>query len=885
MWWRRLTLSLAVGSLCALTAVDGFAQTADTTRKQMTATAIDGAAMRFDGRLDDEVWQSAQWISDFVQKEPNEGTIPDELTEVAVVYDERFLYIGARMEMKKPETMRLELNRRDNPGGAEQMIVSLDTYCDRRTCYDFGISAAGVRFDRYHPVDDEYWREPSYDPVWDARTDVNGGGWTAEMRIPFSQLRFNNRHEQVWGINFNRWIPQRNEDNFWIAVPKNETGWSSRFGNLIGLQGIAPSRRLELLPYAAGDGEFVSNAPGDHPFRDGSDFDSRLGTDLKMGLGPNLTLDATVNPDFGQVEADPAVVNLSAYEVSFTEKRPFFIEGSQLFAPIGPSYFYSRRIGGSPHGSGLADGDYTDEPSNTTILGAAKITGRLSSGTSVGVLTALTSRERARTLDTATATDPAVHGRTEIEPVTGYGVLRLQQEFGAEKSVAGVMFTGLQRDLDEDSPLSELMRKRAYTGNSDWKLRFAKGKYQLSGHAGFSHVAGDTAIIRRTQQSSAHYFQRPDADYVTLDPTRRSLTGWTGSLNLAKNSGKHWLWTAAVSAESPEFELNDVGILGAADDIDQWWNLRYRDNTPGRVFRSYTVGLYGNNGWNFGGIRQYSNVELYSNLTWANWYSSEIFFGVDAPSHSDNLTRGGPSVGTPFGWWFGTGTWNNFSAQTRYGAFVYGNHNDWGSWYYELETEFSTRGRRWSFSVEPGYSRNISRRQYISPGDSLIDGSPDTYGKRYLFGSIEQSELSAEIRINYFFTPDLSLELYAEPFAASGRYFRFGELPAADSRDIRVYGTDGTTITGDGEGNYHVTDDGVAFDIERPDFGFRSFRSNVVMRWEFRRGSTLFLVWQQNRWGEEEPGLLISPRDVTRSLSAAGDNFLALKIAYWIPVS
>jgi len=659
-------------------------------RKQLNATKLNGLRIDFDGQVDESAWAQAHWVGDFLQKEPEQGKVPDEKTEVAVMYDEEFLYIGARMHSDNPDDIGFELNRRDNPGNSEQIIISIDSYNDNRTCYDFGVSAAGVRTDRYHGTDNEYDRDLSFDPVWDARTHINGRGWTAEMRIPFSQLRFNNQEQQVWGINLNRWIPARNEDNFWVYVPRDETGWSSYFGDLVGIEGIAPSRRIELLPYAAGDGQFVSNDDDGNPFVGSSDLDSRFGADLKMGLGPNLTLDATINPDFGQVEADPAVVNLSAYETFFEEKRPFFIEGSQLFGNIGPTFFYSRRIGGSPHGD--AGGDYVDSPDNTTILGAAKVTGRLSSGTSIAVLSALTSREKARVYDEATDT----RDKVTIEPVTGYGIARFQQEFGADKSTAGLLLTALERDIDDGDPLAGSLRKGAYTGNGDWRLRFAGGKYEISGHAGFSHVAGDTTVMQSTQQSSAHYYQRPDADHVTYDPTRTSLTGWTGSVRVNKNAGKHWLWGGGVHAESPGLELNDAGILGTADDFEAWGNIRYRENTPGPIFRSYTTGLFTNNGWNFGGTTQYRNIEWWSNGTWRNYWSSEFFIGLETRSLYDNLTRGGPLMGGHQGWWMGAGTWTNFAKPTRYGIFLFTSQTEINAWQYEIELEFTTRaGRRW----------------------------------------------------------------------------------------------------------------------------------------------------------------------------------------------
>lgn len=849
----------------------------DDQRKQERAVRVSGVpSPDVDGRLDDPAWSQAVFVSDFLQKEPDEGAPPTDSTWVGVLYDDNALYIGARMFSDHPELIRGDVNRRDEPGNAEQIILSLDTYLDRRTSYDFCVSASGVRMDRIHPTDDEHETEYSYNVVWEGHSYVDSLGWTAEMRIPFSQLRFNNHPELVWGINWNRWIPARNEDVFWIYTPRQETGWASRFGDLVGLNGITPSRRLELLPYVSADGRYVDRAAED-PFD--KTYSGRAGGDLKMGLGPNLTLDATINPDFGQVEADPAEVNLSAYETYFDEKRPFFIEGSQLLEADGPDYYYSRRIGGSPHGQ--AESDFVDAPNSTTIPAAAKITGRLSSGLSIGALAAVTGREQATTYDS----DSHAKEKVDIEPPTAYGVLRLQQEFGEEASAAGIILTGVGRDLKSGTPLADQLHKEAFSGGADWSIRFKDGMYQLEGFAGFSHVRGDTAAIFRTQRSSTHYYQRPDAGHIMLDPTRTSLSGYTAETNFSKETGRHWLWGGGAQVESPGFEINDLGILNSADDIDAWANIRYRETTPGDWLRGYTVGLYSNNSWNFGGVRTNSNLELDVNTTWRNYWSTYFYFGADDASQSDDFTRGGPLMRNSASFWTGTGWSNNYSSTTHYAVDLSYSRNELGGWGSGVDLSASTRGRRWQVTVSPGYNRTTSSRQYIT----TLGGGPDaTFGKRYIFSWIDRSTLSAQVRLNYFFTPDLSLEVYAEPFAASGRFFDHGELRAARTTDIRVYheAANGTSIERTDDG-YRVTDSDAdtTFTFRNSDFGVLSFRSNVVIRWEFRPGSTFYFVWQQNREGDDRPGQFVRPRSLWDSLSSNGENFVAVKISYWIPVS
>ena len=859
-------------------------------RKTMNASRVPNGGVEMDGHLDEVFWQTVQMVSDFTQKEPVEGAIPRERTEVGFAYDDDAIYIGARMHSDHPESLRIDVNRRDNPGNSEQMIVSIDSYLDRRTCYDFGVSVAGVRTDRYHAVDNEYDRDPSFNPVWNAHSHIDSLGWTCEMRIPFSQLRFIDKPEQIWGVNMNRWIPARNEDDFWVTVPRNETGWSSWFGELHGITGVKPTRRLELLPYAAGDAKFESARDANDPFNDGSDLAGRTGADVKMGLGPNLTLDATINPDFGQVEADPAVVNLSAFETEFDEKRPFFIEGSQLFEIEGPTYFYSRRMGTSPRGP--ADGDYVDYPSNATILGAAKVTGRTSKGLSVGALTAVTSRENARVYDTATGEESKI----EVEPATGYGVLRLQQEFGASQSTAGIMLTGASRDLQDDDPLAEILRQNAVTGSLDWTLRFKGGAYDIIGYTGFSHVEGTTDAILRAQRSSARYYQRPDANYVEIDTSATSLSGYTFGLRGGKRSGKHWLWGGGFSFESPGFELNDAGILGQADDIESWNHVIYREQTPGKFFRRYEITLSRNSFWNFSAVNKPSNdpshmltfVELNLDGTFRNFWNAHYYLGYDWPGKSDNLTRGGPLAGTPQGIFTEASISNNFTSRISLSGFVFYFSDDIGNWEQTAGLSIGGRvGHRMSFSVNPRVSREVSARQYITtvvPEDGEY-GNPETYGNRYVFGNIYRSQISAQIRLNYFFTPDLSLECYIEPFAASGEYRSFGELRAPASRELNEYGIDGRTIEEVDEGEYAITDGSETFEFSAEDFGVRSFRSNVVLRWEFRPGSAFYLVWQQDRFGFEEPGRRIRIKSLGQALSADGANFFAVKLSYWIPMS
>ncbi|MBI4502717.1 MAG: carbohydrate binding family 9 domain-containing protein [Gemmatimonadetes bacterium] len=876
-----MPLVVAVGCLALPLPSSLWGQLADggaeATRKQLRAVRINALpAPRLDGRLDDAAWAVAEFTADFTAKQPVEGAAPLGRTEAAFLYDDHALYIGARMLGARPGDVRALLTRRDQWGSSEVVVFALDSYLDRRTAYAFGVTAAGVRIDFFQPTDVEGSRDFGYEPVWDAKASVDSTGWVAELRIPFSQLRFNHRDVQVWGLNISRYVPARNEDLFWVMVPRTSTGWSSRFGNLVGIEGIRPSRRLELLPYAAGNATATGNRDPANPFDDGRNLSARMGGDLKMGLGPNLTVEATVNPDFGQVEADPAQVNLTAFETIFSERRPFFVEGHDLLDGGGKDYFYSRRIGAPPRGG--ASARFVDRPLNSTILGAAKLTGRLRSGLAIGALAAVTDAESARTYTPGAGS----FGSVPVEPRTGYGVFRVRKQFGPNQSTGGLMLTGVNRGLAPGDPLAALATRDAYAAATDWNLRFSGGRYQLSAYTGWTLVRGDAAAITRLQRSSARYFQRPDATHVRFDSTRTALPGYVYGARFEKSGGRHWFWSLFAEVETPGHERNDLGRLQTADNFDTNVNLRYRENRPGPTFYNYSISGTVRNNWNTGWVKQVTGGSLDLSATLRNYVSFSLDLDLNARALSDRVTRGGPLMGTPANWRLDGRVGSN-SRLTTVGELEgqYG-RDELGGWNYEVSMEFSARPLgSVSFSVDPGYARSLEPRQYLT---SRSAGRPETYGRRYIFGAVERSTLSADIRASYVMSPDLTLELYAQPFVSTGRYSRFGELGAARSRDLRLYGEGGSSIVRNADGSRTVTDGLDTFTLANPDFTVRSFRSNLVLRWEWRRGSTLYLVWQQNRGSSLALGDPVTPRDWWDAFTATGDNFLAVKLSYWLPV-
>ena len=597
-----------------------------------------------------------------------------------------------------------------------------------------------------------------------------------------------------------------------------------------------------------------------------------------------LTVDATINPDFGQVEADPAVVNLSQFEVIQGERRPFFTEGSNLFSGGGSRYFYSRRIGANPSFS--PDADYVDNPQNTTILSAAKITGRLDNGMSIGVLSALTSNEYADVYTATNGVKPEEYKKVKVEPLASYNVLRLQQEFGQYGSKAGLILTGVKRGIEGNQDLEQILSKQAFSGAVDWSIRLDKRKYELYGNVGFSYVEGNPNVITNLQKSSARNYHRPDIDYLKLDTTLTSLSGYTSELSFAKVEG-NFLWEISTEVESPGFELNDIGAVQSVDEYNMRGTLEWRELDPSDWYNQYSIRSRFGSTWNYGHVRNGSFINFSLNLTTPSFAGYNAYYEHGFGGLSDDITRGGPLMRRPSGEYFSASYNSNRGEQVRYNVSSGFFTNTEGSTSWNIGTSISGQlGGSWEVSLNPSFSYDLGKRQYIDQVDRLF-GS-ETYGKRYIFSAVERYTFALRLRMNYAVTPDLSLEFYAEPFSSNGKFSEFGELSQAKSNQLRMYGEDGTTITKDnssGSNVYLVTDGAESITLDRPDFKVLSFRSNVVIRYEWIPGSTLFLVWQQSKFASESMSSSVRPSDIVDSFSAVGNQYLALKVSYWFPGS
>ena len=883
-------LAAGFAAVLALAGVTRSAAQTGSTEPATRATGAPGSVARaarvtvtpkIDGLLNDPVWQSAQPIGDFVQRDPDEGQPATEATEVRVLYSNDALWIAIRASDSRARDIVAILSRRDDYSPSDEVTVMIDSYRDRRTAFAFTVNAAGVKRDAFLYEDTN--RDDRWDAVWDAKTSVDSAGWSAEFKIPFSQIRFSGAANQTFGFNVSRRISRNNETQFWRLVPKQSSGYVSLFGELTNLDGIKPPRRFELLPYTAATNHSRPATPG-NPFEPGVTRRANFGGDVKVGLTSALTLTATVNPDFGQVEADPAVVNLSAFESFFAERRPFFTEGLDLFRfrlsdgdgngdGSSEELFYTRRIGRAPQGGANPRGGFAQLIDRTTILSAAKVSGKTRSGWSLGMLGALTDREEAQVLSGA-----GQRFTDAVEPRTGYGVARIQRELRNGQTVISLFGTSVNRSLPEN--LSWL-HSSAYSGGLNWSHRFAANTYQLSGRLAGSLVRGSPEALLLTQQSSARYFQRPDNDYTELDSTRTSLSGFDLGLNAGRTAGK-FRWNANVSARSPGFEVNDLGFMRETDFLGQsiWLNRRWLE--PGKVFRRFNLNVNQWSSYTFGWDRRNLGGNLNLNYTLLNYWNGWMGLNRNLGGLSPTALRGGPAFIKPpqTNGWFGFETDSRRAFRTGGNGWGY-IEDESGSWGYGVNLNFSWRpSPNVDLSASPGLNRSRDAWQYFT--QATVATVPE-----YVLAGLNQTTASMTIRSNVTFSPTLSLQLYAQPFVASGTWDTFKRViaPRADrfADRLETFGPDRASRDPNGAVLIDVDGNGTR-DITKgsPDFTYLSFRSNLVLRWEYSLGSTLFLVWQHGRSGSDTDGRFRFGERLGDLFRSPADNVLLVKLNYWL---
>jgi hypothetical protein len=842
------------------------------------AVRIEGERPDVDGRLDEPIWEHAPVASGFVQREPDPGAAASQRTEVRILYDDQALYVAARLHDSRPDSIVGRLARRDENVYSDWFSIALDSYHDRRTAFVFATNPRGVKRDLM--LYDDTREDVGWDGVWDVATHRDSLGWSAEFRIPLSQLRFSpGAGERSWGVNFSRKIARRDELAYWSPVPPDAAGLVSVFGELRGLRDLRPPRRLEVQPYSVAR---LTREPGtaDDPYYRQNDLFGSAGADLRYGVTSDLTLTATLNPDFGQVEADPSEVNLSAFESYLEEKRPFFTEGSDIFQVGWPEIFHSRRIGRAPQGSAPDSAVFSDTPEATTILGAVKLTGKIASGWSIGVLNALTAAEDVRYVDAA-----GDEHRREVEPLTNYAVARVVRDFRGGQSAVGAIFTATNRRL-EDRDHVRLLRSSAYAGGLDARHRFGGGMYRITGSVLGSYIAGSDSAIARVQRASGHYFQRPDADHLQFDPGLTSLAGYMAKLGIGKIGGGHWRWSLSASATSPGFEINDLGFGLGADALYQRSMVGYEQFQPGRFFRRWTLNVGQVSEWSFGGERKDAAADAYFDYQLLNQWGGSVWYMRHIGGLTPTALRGGPALVYPGRH---MGSFNLHSDRRKPLTVQVGS-------FWEVEDGTGSReirpnltvglrpSDRVAFSLRPSVGWNRNTWQYV--GARRFSGQTV-----YLLSRLDQTTTALTARLDYTFTPTLSLQLYAQPFGSAGEYSDFMEVKTprgerfADRFRIFSPAEIAEKSATNHERRYEVDVDGdhtPDFTFANPDFNVRQLRSNAVLRWEYRPGSTLFVVWSQGRTDDTVEGDFSLRNDTQRLLEAPGTHTLLVKLSYWL---
>jgi hypothetical protein len=839
----KLRLYLLVG-MCLASSLHLFAQ--QQPKKEYYPGECSKNEILIDGKLDEPAWQKATWQDDFTQYEPSEGKNPSQKTEFAILLDENSIYVGFKCWDSSPDSIVQRLTRRDELDG-DYVAVQFDSYFDKRTAFAFMANAAGIKYDFMISNDGEN-EDNTWDPIWVVKTSKDDKGWYTEIKIPLTQLRFEGNLEQTWGLQISRMLFRKKEVSLWQASSKKTSGWVSQYGELKGLKNLKARKVADLTPYVVARTDRFEKEAGNPFTQSGKNNQLNVGLDGKLGLTNNLTLDFTINPDFGQVEADPSQVNLTSFETFFEEKRPFFIEGKNILSfPLmfgdgdlaSENLFYSRRIGRRPHYSpDLADNEYMKSPEFTSILGAAKITGKTKTGWSLGFLESLTSDEYARVSN-------GTERKVMIEPFTNYSIGRVQKDFNKGNTFFGAIFTSVNRNLTEDQ-LNDL-HKDAFTGGFDFTHKWHNKDWQLDLSTYFSRVEGRAEAITNTQKSWIHGFQRPDASYLKLDTTRTSLVGQGGKIVLGKYGGK-LKFMAATAWKSPGLELNDVGYMRQADNIMEVIWVGYRIYEPFSVFRYLNLNFNQWTEWNFGGelTGPGGNINIHTQLK--NYWNLHLGGNINGNGLSTTELRGGPAlktIGSKNLWFaFGSNDQKKFTGEAQF--MIYGANEKNAKQIFDGGVSFAYRpSKSLKITLSPNYNWNNDELQYVTQQD---------YSKTtdYIFARIHQKTLSASLRINYIITPNLSIQYWGQPFIATGKYSEFKRITNSRANNY----TDRFTLLSSNELSYNAADEvyrvsdtggNELYTFDQPDFNVKEFLSNMVVRWEYLPGSTLYLVWSQHR--------------------------------------
>ena len=834
-----------------------------------------GTAPQVDGKLDDACWKTeGTWSQCFIQNTPIERGQPTYPTRVKILYDDKNLYFALCAWDPEPEKINRFVGNRDDNSIGDLISVAFDGYHDYRAATEFNINAGGNKTDLI--VTDNLSVNLNWNAVWEGKTAINDSSWSAEYRIPLNQLRYNQSDTgMVWGLHVRRIVRRLQEVDQWSLIPRKNSGHVYSFGTMTGIEGVRKPRLVEFLPYVAGKATLEPGIEGS-PYSKSPRWNGNAGIDAKIGVG-NFTMDVTINPDFGQVEADPSVMNLTVFETFYDEKRPFFLEGKHIFdfSADNNLMFYSRRIGHAPSYSPFTDNitTFARRPEFTNILNAVKVTGTTRNGVSVGILQSTTQEERARLTSNGFESHPVV------EPLTNFLIGRIQKTANKGNTQFGTMFTSTNR-LINDSYLDH-MNRNAFTAGIDFLQYTKEREYYLDFRGMISHVNGKEAAMVSMQRNALHYYQRPDAtSYLGVDSSLRSLTGTGGYLAAGRQGNKRFIFSEKVSWWSPGFDLNDVGYLLMADLVENLSKVGIRQTAPGRLLRNYTLTVGQKNAWNFGGLSTYNDLNLQFITQFTNRFDLSVSESYVFSELGTRLLRGGPAFRlSPY--------WKN--------AIVF-NTNKSNRVIFTLNqaSTVSTDGISKLFSLQPALSFRVGNHIYLysdfkytrnTDNFLYVTQKPTISGQQYIMARIKQQTYSLTLRFNYNITPDISIQYYGSPFVSSGKYSDFKKAADAHAKEPgdRYHSFTEAEISYDESTSSYIVNDGaVVYGFSNPDFSFMEFRSNLVARWEYRPGSTLYLVWENNRNSRQSHYVPSYGENLDELFSGRPTNVFMVKLSFWL---
>lgn len=849
----------------------------DTTKVKVYNTCRIKSTPVIDGKLDDKVWEQGTWQGNFVQFQPYSGKKPTQKTDFKILYDDNNLYVAIRSFDTNADKIETRLARRDNNDG-DWAGIAIDSYFDKRTSFVFIINAAGVKFDG-KIINDGGDPDPTWNPVWYVKTSKDSEGWYAEMKIPFSQLRFtNNIKDMTWGLQLIRFIFRNQEQCFWQPVARDAPGFVSTEGLLTGLKNIKPKKEVAFMPYVMSSLE-TSPVDEDDPYSKPRYFNKTIGVDGKVAVTSDLTLNFSINPDFGQVEADPSEVNLSALELYLPEQRPFFVAGSNIFSfPIimgggtRNNLFYSRRVGRSPHYyPDLSDEEYIKMPSAARILGAFKLSGKTQKGWSLGVMESMTSKEFA-TIDSA-----GTERKQEVEPLTNYFNARVQKDLQEGNTIIGGMITATNRFI-KDSALM-FLPNAAYTGGIDFQKYFKNKTFLFSATLTGSNVQGTPESISDLQQAPQRFYQRQGSPR-SVDSTLTALSGTGASFDFSKIANGHWLYGIKANMQSPGLSLNDQGYMQLSDIIQHTGWLQYHIWEPFSIFKSVVFSVSESSGWDFNGTMTYSGQHFYVGSQFKNNWYFEMNLSKQGYELERHELRGGPALLIPRGYGYYFGGSSDHTKKINFGigySVNKGIEGDRYSHYFSLNVNYHPLPSL-VIKFNPTYNDSFRSLAYVDA---------TSYGNEgYIVSSISQKQLSANFRLNLSFSPNLSLEYWGQPFLFSADYSEFKKVVNPNQKDFesqfKVFSPGEISYDAVNE-EYYVDETGngaTDFEFANPDFSVFNFRSNMVLRWEFVPGSTLYLVWSQNKSDSNSDGNFNFNRNIRMLSDIKPSNIFLVKFSY-----